>query len=568
MSLKLTFQIELQSDYHISAGHGTGAGVDSALQRDADGAPVIRGTTLTGLLRDGLWQLLKSDALKDHRGCQASGLPKNGVGEYCGQFKNGNQEPCPLCRIFGAPNLPKRWRIASARPASQKDKTFFADSHIEQHVRINPRMRRAEPRKLFAQEVGAASQVFTFTVISPVTNAGTLDEAAMLTAAARNVRLLGRSRRRGQGECRFKLVNVAGAENIKPDPDWQTAFLQRFDAQWLQSKPEPVSASVTASTLSHTPVENPQTYRVRLIVHADEPLLIAHRAEAGNQFASLPYVNGQTLLGAFAWRAARRYNLKDDPTYQAFMRLFRRGGIQFPNLYPAEMKTDLNPTIPAPRDLYTCKLAPGKPKHGHGLWFTTQTPQTKCQHPECGSPLQAVKGFVHLRAWKGDQDYEHKIGQTTEMHIRMEPESGRVTGGDLFGYVALDAGQYFVGDLLCQDKTDWDAFNKMTGLSLKKGEPLRIGKASSRGYGQVTAWFEEAHLDNDVWARQPLSGTVQELQLTLLTDTIIQDTWGRCATGFDHSWLKNVLDLDVAEKGIQAAAATRLVDGFNALLQL
>jgi len=55
MSLKLKFKLQLQSDYHISAGHGLGAGIDSALQRDADGAPVIRGTTLNGLLRDGLW---------------------------------------------------------------------------------------------------------------------------------------------------------------------------------------------------------------------------------------------------------------------------------------------------------------------------------------------------------------------------------------------------------------------------------------------------------------------------------------------------------------------------------
>ena len=49
MSLRLTFQITLESDYHISAGHGLGARVDSALLRDADGVPVIRGTALTGL---------------------------------------------------------------------------------------------------------------------------------------------------------------------------------------------------------------------------------------------------------------------------------------------------------------------------------------------------------------------------------------------------------------------------------------------------------------------------------------------------------------------------------------
>lgn len=56
--MKLEFSLTLNSDYHIGAGYGIGTQVDSALLRDADGVPVLRGSTVEGLLRDGLWRLL------------------------------------------------------------------------------------------------------------------------------------------------------------------------------------------------------------------------------------------------------------------------------------------------------------------------------------------------------------------------------------------------------------------------------------------------------------------------------------------------------------------------------
>jgi CRISPR-associated protein Csx10 len=52
--MKLTFTLTLKADYHIGAGHGLGSQVDSALLRDGDKVPVIRGSTIEGLLRDGL----------------------------------------------------------------------------------------------------------------------------------------------------------------------------------------------------------------------------------------------------------------------------------------------------------------------------------------------------------------------------------------------------------------------------------------------------------------------------------------------------------------------------------
>ncbi|MBN1935027.1 MAG: hypothetical protein JW934_10200, partial [Anaerolineae bacterium] len=59
MSLDLTFEITFQSDYHVGAGYGKGFGLDSALLREADGKPALRGSALAGLLRGSVYRLLE-----------------------------------------------------------------------------------------------------------------------------------------------------------------------------------------------------------------------------------------------------------------------------------------------------------------------------------------------------------------------------------------------------------------------------------------------------------------------------------------------------------------------------
>ncbi len=575
MSLKLTFQIVLKSDYHISAGHGKGALIDSALLRDRDGVPVIRGTTLTGLLSDGLWRLLQVKPLKDKFGDML-----HGEAQYCGLHATGSSSDlCPLCRLFGTPSRPKIWHISSARlvevqtPTSGKHQP---EGQTVTRVRSDPRTRRAEARKLFSQEEGDGRWIFQFTVTWPTDNASNLDEAALLTAAARNVRQLGRSRRRGQGECIFTLVNVEGTNAITPKKtdtdkgDWQTALLEHFVAHWINgepsspSRPTAIPVTITDESDDDTPV------RVRLFVRTDEPLLIARRAEAGNQFESLPFITGQVLRGALAWRAAQRFDLSqhESEAYKAFARTFLHGDVFFPSLYPAEfVASALRPTIPAPRDLLTCRIG----GLDHGLWFATESIPEACE--QCGSKrFTEVRDFVTLLeyTWSRNPLYD-QLKRSSEMHIRIDVEKGRVNEGDLFGYVALDAGQYFVGDLICANETAWKRLQALAQIEPNKPIVLRLGKARHRGYGQVTAWFRVIpDISDDVWIRRRLeervSATEQDLRLTLLTDTIITDQWGRYATGFEEEWLSELLGQEV--KIIKAAAGTRVVDGFNAQLGL
>jgi len=542
--LTLTFEIRLESNYHVGAGYGKGFDLDSALLREADGTPVLRGSGLTGLLRDGTYRLLQLPPLAKH--------PADAT----------------LARLFGTPAQAKRWRIASARLAERR----AADAQAVRRVRINPRTRRAEPGNLFSQEEGVAGQKFRFTVTCPQNDAAALDEAALLLAAARNVRQLGRSRRRGLGECVIHLTDVAGIDAEKSaEQSWEDWFLERFDRAWLQGSLAPVTAFGTMADIRAIRVSGGAAVRAWVVVRLDEPLLIAERASAGNQFDTRPFIPGSVLLGALAGLAAERCDLAESKAYHDFVALFLRGVVTFPMLYPAYHYSDnLYPTIPAPFGLMTCSVVPlDREQQGHGAHQAgTHERCPECNKQECSNRLEPVGGFVAL---KRQGPYTFSPTRASELHIHIDEKTGRVTQGDLYGYTVLDAGQYFVGELLCADEAAWTRLQAMTGLTEKTPLTWRIGKARRRGYGQVTAWLERCDSRPAAWTQLTLEQRVpdltQPLSLTLLTDAIIANTWGQQATGFAEEWLARHLGLGPLE--IQDAyARARMVDSFNAYLGL
>ena len=571
MSLELTFQIEMQSDYHVGAGYGKGTEVDSALLRDADGVPVLRGTVLNGLLRDALWRLLQQEPLRKWRWCEESGK-EDTESRYCGQYAGDDFEPCPICRLFGTPRTMKRWRIGSARP---KDMEQLAGTEYKEHemvsqrvarVRVNPRTRRAAPHKLFAEEQGG-HLTFTFTATCPADPArdeSALDDAALLVAAARFVRQLGRSRRRGQGECLFSLTEVGG---VALDGEPQEALLKRFEEHWLEGEPEAWALQCIPLERTREASEEGKRIRLRLLARLDEPLIIAQRAAAGNRFRTQPAIPGKTLRGALAARAAERFDLEDKITYDAFVDLFLRGSVDFSVLYPLfrSNKGSFYPAAPVPRDGFACKVYLDHPAQ----WGTQAVEQIqKCA--KCDNPVKGVHGaFISLQ----EEPERFEPEKHSEMHIRVDPESGRVEEGQLFEYEALEAGQYFAGELTCADEEAWDLLQTLTGLKEEADVDLRLGKATRRGYGKVTLWLEPWDDDKPpVWVQQPLAERVDEgadeLTLTLLTDAVVTDAWGRFATGFDDGWLSEALGFDVRVVEGRDFAATHLLDGFNTKLRL
>jgi CRISPR-associated protein Csx10 len=567
MSLQLTFKLEMRSDYHVGAGHGRGTELDSALLRDADGVPVLRGTMINGLLRDSLWRLLQLPPLTKYQNCPASGKSaEDNPGEYCGQYAQPDHIPelCPVCRLFGTPRHRKRWRIGSARPIDRQEFTGTAyqpeDLPGQQvaRVRVNPRTRRAAARQLFSEEQGG-QQDFVFTATCPTDGEDALDDAALLVAAARFIRELGRARRRGLGECLISLVEVAGID-LGDDP--QANLLTRFEEHWLHSEPA-LLLSTQKKGLEVVPflgdaTEHPLRWWV--LVRLQEPLIVAERAAAGNRFQSRDAIPGTVLRGALADRVAQAFDLSDDIVYTAFLHLFLRDGIRFPTLYPLSRdKSTIYPAIPLPRDAFACKICADPPI----VWGTVGQ---GAQCPACQGTTKAARGqFYPLRALAPKRfDPEERV----EMHIRIDPNTGRVEEGQLFDYVPLEAGQYFAGELRCSDKETWQLFQTFTGLAEEQPFDLRLGKATRRGYGKVTLWISPMTGEQPpFWSLLPLTSRVpeqvKEITLTLLTDAIVQDTWGRFATGFEDEWLQEELKLPVTIVAERDFAGRRITDGYN-----
>jgi len=541
--LVLTFKIKLKSNYHIGAGYGSGFNLDSALLREADGTPVLRGTTLAGLLRDGAYRLLKLPPLAKYSKDES------------------------LDRLFGSPAQAKRWRISSARPVEKRS----ADAQVAWRVRIDLRTRRAEPQKLFSQEEGVAGQEFYFTVSCLRNDDVALDEAAFLVAAARNVRQLGRSRRRGLGECVIHLTDdVTGVDKAqKPaDQSWEEWFLERFNRVWMQGSPSKITKPAIKASIQAVNASRDAAVRIRVIVRLDEPLLIAQRASAGNQFDTRLFIPGGVLQGALAGRAAELCDLADPKIYHDFVYLFLRGGVTFPVLYPAYfLNNHLYPTIPAPLALWTCSVVPFQEEsEGHGVYPAWVSKNNKC--PKCDGRLEPVGEFVILKR----DLYTFSPQRSSETHLRIDEERQRAAKGDLYGYTLLSTGQYFVGELLCDGEAAWQRLQEMTGIAEKK--PLTtwwLGKGRQRGYGKVTAWLERCDNHLQTWIQLPLEQRVsdpkQPITLTLLTDTIVINPWGQQATGFAEDWLEAALGLGPVEIH-DAYARTRVVDGFNATLGL
>jgi len=589
MSVELTFELRLESDYHIGAGYALG-GVDSALKRDVDGCPMIEGTTLHGLLADGMYELLRSSLFARLRLCRQSGNPDT-EDEYCGQHGPA-QGTCPVCYILGSPAHAKRWTLSKARPvglsALLKDRWSAAQqtSHAAAHVRIDPRTRRAEEAKLFLREEGDGRLAFRFAAAFDAPGAPTVAEVGMLVAAARRVRHLGASRRRGRGRCVISLVAQKGLSELPPEGEsLQTAILDRFKSDWLAGLPEGWQRRPALSRGTERRLQAPldeHTYRLAVTVYLREPLLIAQHALAGNQFEARPLIPGSALRGALARRVAQRYELEPGQgAYDDFVSLFFRDAVRFPTLLPARISGNgLLPAIMAPRDLVTCSIYPDfAAGEGHGHWFLTREGPTECV--TCGQPphgarvkLAAVEDFLPLQS---RPEAFRPLAQV-EMHPSIDRESKRVRReGGLYSYLALEAGQYFVGEMTCANEDAWRALCEMAGLP-GEGEPvpLRLGRARGRGHGQALVHFRPlAKTALSPWVAKPLGARVPltdgrlagPLVMTLLTDTILTDAWGRCQTGFSPEVLRQELGLPGLEVG-QAFCATRPVDGFNDYLGL
>ncbi len=559
--MKLTFKISLSSDYHIGAGYGKGV-VDSVILKDKNGRPIIRGTTLSGLIRQGMWELLQLDLLRQHRKCKQSGA--SGI-SYCPEATENST--CPVCRILGTPAYAKKWQIYSAEI---EDSSVVRAEKIIWRNRVNPRTRTAEARKLFTEETASGKINFIFKVSNESNDVQTLEEASFIVAALRMVRSIGSSRRRGKGLCQIHLVDIIPEIENTKTASKEEKLLDIFRTKWLENKE--LNIPEKNVQIEPTGVKSPSKKSFNVILLAKEPLLIANRSESGNRFQTNDYIPGYTILGALAWKVANRYNLNNNKNvYEEFIDLFRRGKIKVSPLYPGwKIEDDFYPAVPSPHDLLTCKLYPEFEENGHGVKsFANDENEPKncekCLEIGIETPLEPLNKFLPLHKKLKTVD----VAIREEMHITIDPETGRTKTGDLFSYTVIESGQYFIGTI---DIDNWVDFVNLLGIYSQENISfeLRVGKASSRGYGHAKIWLQPEENTENIFLGKPLEKRVKNLTepltMTLITDAIIVDRWGRFYSALDKEILSPLLGLEV--EVINTYVKSRNVDGFNTYLGL
>lgn len=564
MTTQLTFEITLNSDFHISSGNRKGTEIDSALLRECDGRPALRGSLTGQLMREAARDLLQApvmfrEAYQHHNSTDV--LP---------------HDKCPLCWIFGNPGRPRQWEFSSAwlkeakRPGLESISVHQEwAAHPVSRVRIDPQTRRAADNQLFVEEVGDCRFVFQFHATWNGIGKADDGEIAFLAAAARNLRHLGKSRRRGRGACQVKLVAIDG-QKVNSD-DW----LNKFEEAWIDDTWQPtISKSQPQLILEENIFETTgPEYRVRVIARLEEPLILAKRSAAGNQFDTQIVLPGNVLSGALAARA----NFNDPDRYSQLIHLFRRGLVKFSFLFPAEGLPNepwLYAAFPAPLDVFRCKQHPTdnfSNSHHDQAFSLKNSISIQCSEcPENGdNAVESLKGENAWQTLSTGRLSSFSVKRREEMHIRLNPETQRVRTGDLFSYVAIEAGQFLIGEIICKNKSVWDALSQETDLPQSQ-EPvkLRLGKAIRRGYGLVSVVFQPNSENLIPPLRDRLPDPKKPFRLLLLTDAIIVDQWGRFPASFSEDWLAYELGLPASEKQkgvklIRGFSRVRKVDGFN-----
>lgn len=584
MGLKLTFAMAFLSDYHAGTGESRGVLLDAVIARGPNGAPEIPGRTLIGLLRQSLYDLLQTAPLQARRRCLASGLPD---GEsFC--LTTLRRDECPLCQVFGSPAHSKGWHASVARVADgAPGQGWPAESAAitVANVRRDPQTRRAEARKLYNREEGDHRLPFTFTLSWPQADAQALAQAAWLVAAARNLRHLGQRRRRGVGEVQIRLelgaLTNGGADEIVLDQAWFLAHWQHacLGQPVKGHNPEPLPLPPREAQRPWVPPDAlGNERRLTAILRLDASTLIATGNEVGYTLETLGYIPGTVLQAVACSRAAALGHLApDSANYAAATRYLLEGGIRFGMLYPAPTAGDyyLQPTVPAPRDQYECELEPDSPAHPHPAYATASisTPLAHtCKVDGCGARLRPQSGYLTLEQGPERTPQKYRAALAVSRHPAIEPRLNKVRAGALYAYRALAAQQYFVGEVICGDGAAL-AYLQAVGLELKAAHEVWVGRGAEGGHGQALLYLTEAVHEGQSYPllcgaplAQRAPDLTQPFTITLLSDAIVRDRWGRAVTTLDETSVREALGLP--GKPIRSYSAARAVDGFNAYLGL
>ena len=500
--MKLSLRIDLLSDTCFSgASAGRVGDADTSCEADVEtGLPIIRGRTLKGLLVEEaaiiLHALEPAASGPWHRTCQrlfgSSGRSKNAALS----FGQATLSPKLVEAVRENTNNAKggRWLPSEVSQAL---------SVVRRQTKLDAKTGAAEPHSLRSTRLVRAGHRFhgPIRIRRPLNQA----ERAMLAACAAGLRRGGLHRNRGWGHLRVGLV----ADESDVTAEWLAAFGDATAAEGDRTSPAPDNGQTKTYTRSKV-----VTYRLKL----REPVILASSDGDPSTVESLPYISGSSVLGAAAQRWLRtRQNGTDPAVDPTFTDCFLDGTVRWLNAYPeGRGKTRL---LPIPRTLVTRKRELGSVHWSVFDQASAEFSETRQDEPDTQWKPIGKTPFVVLSST--DDDMFACEGRDTRRsprlhHMRDDREAGRSKDGAIFSYFAIEAGESFIGHVLCDDEQQSDVVQRLLA-----GGPIALGRSRTATYGgwaEVEVWTDGASQWREVPGSVADKDEPKRVVVTLLSD--------------------------------------------------
>ncbi|WP_147680633.1 RAMP superfamily CRISPR-associated protein [Actinomyces ruminicola] len=271
---KLTFPVSVTftSDWGIGTGTGVVGGVDSRVERDADGRLVVRATGLAGVIRE--QAQVVAEALDEGR---SSGPWHRFVTKLFGTVEDQ--------------------RLVAFSDARADDATL--GPHEVVSVSIDERTGAAKPDHLRIIErapacklTGSVTLLDTSMQGAAITWSDAQRDAALLvlSLAGSLVPAIGSDRSNGDGTCEIIVGEHADLEKFK---EWCREALDQL-AQPAPEAPKPSSQAIEAPRLTERAAAE-QRQRAVLHIHLDSPV-VSYAVPLSNEIPSEDFLRGTVLL--------------------------------------------------------------------------------------------------------------------------------------------------------------------------------------------------------------------------------------------------------------------------------
>lgn len=556
-------EITLQSPLTSTGGGDWANLVDTEIDFDNIGLPILRGRRLKGLWRDGIHEL--NDALTQCNVSSESATTLFGrSGAGFGEDSAVNVDDGHLTGFEPGGEWRAVVELLLLKGALTRPEILGFFTGKRGQTAIDPHSGTAQENTL--RVIRSLHNILAgggVTFRAPVEMIeGTNEDLLALGAAA--VQHMGLSRTRGPGKVRCRLLRAPAGTDLTTAALVTARNNNRFT--FLGTRvPDPSSRQTTPAVVTQRDEAFAPTHLLRYRLELGADALLPDVTGDPNTLTTSTHIPGGTILGCFVRRFCNGTRGSDASD---FGRLFLGGAVRFLAAYPEDGGNPNMRLIPAPHSLRKSKtdnklvdlVAP--PMEELDPVHRIEGRYLRCDKEPGLQEVATSLNYHHARAT--DRRYGRALGADVDR------------GGAFYSAEAISAGQTFVGAILGSTadlKILRDLFDDKTSPL------LRIGKSRGVQYGGRArlGWIDPAPepLDacgpeTNTWpptTQMPALGTT--ITVTCLSPLLAMNELGHPAPVFPRDELAAILDISTDE--VQPAGYwTRMVvvGGFASHLHL